>query len=143
MVEAQYQNRDWFLINLYFSDPNECYGSINQGIHYIRFSSDDLFDYRYPFREILKVMQCHIENAYGFCNVDISAYEEDEDFVSFMLKMNDFDLEGYYEHSLSYLDIYSSNIPILKSLSKVLNGIMFSSMGNVVEFDFWKSINKA
>ena len=73
----------------------------------------DAFDYATPFRAML----AEIAGALGQdakIDLQLPAYEADEDFIEGILQFGVVPLRIYYEHSLSYLTLMSDNEPALR-----------------------------
>lgn len=88
------------------------------------------FDFNYPFRYAIKLIHNSIEQEYGNIQLEIQPFEIDEDFIEFTFIVDQEIIYGYFEYSVCYLQLSSTNDKILRFMRKISNKISFSSNGN-------------
>jgi hypothetical protein len=86
----------------------------------------DAFDYSIPFRAILQEMVARLSVSVD-CTLHIPAHYEYEDFVEGKLDWGAHSFDLYYEHSLGFLELKSSDKRALERLLDALSNIIVVS----------------
>jgi hypothetical protein len=84
----------------------------------------DAFNYATPFRTMLaEIAQALGQDAQS--DLQLPAYEEDEDFIEGTLQFGAVSLQVYYEHSLSYLSLASDSEAVLRDAARRIQPHIF------------------
>jgi hypothetical protein len=80
------------------------------------------FDYTTPFRAALAEI-AEVLNREHPSTLRLPDYEQGEDFVEGILQFGNSKIGVYYEHSLSYLTLFSSSEDVLREIAARLRSI--------------------
>jgi hypothetical protein len=82
----------------------------------LTFWMGNAFDYSTPFRAALAEI-AEVLNRERPSSLRLPGYEEWEDFVEGILQFGNSKIRVYYEHSLSYLTLFSSSEDVLREVA--------------------------